>query len=286
MILATQTDVTGRNFGDVEAVKLIAQAGFDAVDFSMFTQHNAEFLFGDNYLEYIYEVKRAAQESGVYFNQAHAPFPSYRVGDEEYNKIIFPRLVRSIEIAGILGVKNIIVHPVFVQENKKEFNMNLYNSLMPYAKKAGVKIALENMWGRDKKRNYIVHTVCSGPDELCDYYDSLNPDYFTVCLDIGHCGLVGEDEAEFIEKLGADRLTCLHVHDNDYKRDAHIPAFIGELEWNKICSALSKIGYKGDLTLEADAFMYNMPPELISSALKFMHDSGRYLIKLIEEKKD
>lgn len=284
MILSTQTHVAAERFGDAEAVRVIAAAGFDAIDFSMFEDYNAQYLFSDGYKEYIAQVKAAADECGVYFNQAHAPFPSYRVGDDEYNEMIFPRLIRAIEIAGLLGVKNIIIHPVFVPENKKEFNMNMYNSLLPYAKQAGVKIALENMWGRDKKRGYIVHNVCSGPDELADYHDSLPREHFTVCLDIGHCGLVGEDEAEFIERLGAERLTCLHVHDTNYKSDDHTVPFIRSLDWEKICAALAKIGYKGDLTFEADAFMYNIPSALIPSALKFMHDTGRYLISLIERK--
>ena len=119
MILSTQTHVAAERFGDVGAVRVIAQAGFDAIDFSMFEDYNAQYLFSDGYKEYIAQVKAAADECGVYFNQAHAPFPSYRVGDEEYNKMIFPRLIRAIEIAGLLGVKNIIVHPVFVAEKKK-----------------------------------------------------------------------------------------------------------------------------------------------------------------------
>ena len=36
MLLVTQTDMLGRYFGDIKAVEMIADAGFDAIDYSMF----------------------------------------------------------------------------------------------------------------------------------------------------------------------------------------------------------------------------------------------------------
>ncbi|MBQ7638513.1 MAG: sugar phosphate isomerase/epimerase, partial [Clostridia bacterium] len=215
-----------------------------------------------------------------------APFPSYRVGDEEYNKKIFPMLTRSIEAAGIVGAKNIVVHPVFFPENKKERNLELYNSLLPYAKQAGVRIAVENMWGRDHRSDVIVPNVCSVASELADYVDSLDPDWFTVCLDIGHIGLVHEQEAPFIRELGGKRLTCVHVHDNDYVHDLHITPFWGKLPWGEIAKAFADIDYRGDITLEADdALLRNMPLELYPACLKFMEQAGRHLIRMIEEAK-
>ena len=94
-----------------------------------------------------------------------------------------------------------------------------------------IKIALENMWGRDPRTNVIVPNVCSVAAELADYADALDPDWFTVCLDIGHIGLVREYEAPFIKYLGADRLTCVHIHDNDYISDLHTCPFTGKLPW-------------------------------------------------------
>ena len=145
-----------------------------------------------------------------------------------------------------------------------------------------MKIALENMWGRDSRRGCIIPNVCSVPEELADYCDSLDSEWFTVCLDIGHISLVGEDEERFIKTLGAKRLTCLHVHDNNFCEDSHMPPFTMKLDWKKISSALRSIGYRGDLTLESDGLFYNMPPALIPAGLAFQHSAGRQLISLIE----
>ncbi len=283
MIISTQTCGTAKNVGLAESVRLIAEAGFDAIDVSMFDDEQNAWMFKDGFEKTIDEVKKTAEKLGVFFNQAHAPFPTMKAGDDAYNTMIRPKVIRSIEIAGMLGVKNIIIHPVVFPENLKENNLKMYNELLPYAKKAGVKIALENMWGRDKRRGVIVPNVCSVAEELADYYDSLDPDWFTVCLDIGHIGLVGEYEYEFIKALGGKRLTCLHVHDNDYVHDSHTAPFMMNLPWDDIAKGLAEINYSGDMTLEADNFLAHLPLELYPAGLKFMYESAACLVGKIEK---
>lgn len=283
MDISTQTCITAKRFGLAEAVRMIAMAGFDAVDVSMFDDEQNAWMFADGFEEKIEDAKKTAEELGVYFNQAHAPFPTMKWDDEKYNEMIRPKVIRSIEIAGMLGVKNIVVHPVVFPENQKENNLKMYNELLPYAKKANVKIALENMWGRDKRRGGIIPNVCSVADELVDYCDSLDPEWFTVCLDIGHIGLVGEYEDAFIRSLGGYRLTCLHVHDNDYVHDSHTAPFMMKLPWDDICKALADISYSGELTLEADEFLAHLPDELFASGLEFMFASAQCLANKIEK---
>lgn len=280
MYISTQTHYTARRFGIVKAVEMLAGAGFEAIDLSMFEEESTEEIYGDGYKELAAKLVETAQRRGVVFNQAHAPFPTVRWQDREYSERIWPKVIRSIEMAGLVGAKSIIVHPACFPENLKENNMKMYRDLEPYAAEAGVKIALENMWGRDGKRGYIVPNVCSVPAELADYFDSLNPEHFTVCLDIGHCGLVGEDEADFIRYLGADRLGCLHIHDNNYREDSHVVPFSMNLDWKSIAGALGEIGYRGDFTLEADNTLSNVPDGFLPTTLRYMHDAAEYLAKM------
>ena len=286
MILSTQTDAAAQMFPHETAVQMIAEAGFDALDFSMFDNEPNRWIYEDGFENRLKAILAVAKQCGVFFNQAHAPFPSCVVGNEEYNRRIRPMLLRSIEAAGLLGVKNIVIHPVVFPERKKERNLEMYNELLPTAKRAGVKIALENMWGHDRRSETIVPNVCSVAEELADYADSLDPDWFTVCLDIGHVGLVHEYEAPFIRTLGAKRLTCVHIHDNDYIHDSHTCPFTGKLPWNEIAAAFAEIGYTGDITLEADNFLLkNLPLTLYPAGLRFMAAAGRELIRMIEEAK-
>lgn len=281
MLLSTQTEVTSARFGHETAVEMICDAGFEAIDLSLFDMlRDGSYFSGDDYLIKAELLKKIANSHGRKFNQAHAPFPCYRVNDEEYNEKIAPALIKAIEIAGVIEADQIIIHPVYVEENKKQFNMDLYNGLLDTAKKAGVKIALENMFSWKPEKGFIAN-VCSLPEEFADYVSSLDPNYFTACLDIGHCGLIGEDEANMIRVLGHDRLTALHIHDNDHKGDNHTIPFTRSIDFKAVAKALKDIDYVGDLTLEADNFIINMPDSLILDGLKFMRKADAALREMI-----
>lgn len=284
MVLSTLTYGVGSRFGDKKAIELIKQAGFDAVDYSMFYDENGGFIVDrQDYKKYAEELRDYAHSLGIVFNQAHAPFPSYRHGDDEYNEKTFERITRAIEVAGILGIGIIVVHPIYLEHGKKEFNTEFYNKLLPYCKENNVKVALENMWGYDKRRKCMIPNVCSEPHEFADFVDSLDREWFVACLDLGHVGLVGEDIVKMIKILGHDRLRALHVHDNNFKGDLHILPYTGEMEWDKIIEALKDINYDGDFTFEADTFVSRFPLELLPSAYSLMHDTGRYLISRLEK---
>lgn len=278
MLLSTQTENLAGRFGIVKAVEMLASAGFDAVDLSLFDNSENEFWFTGDWEPVLKQALKTARENGVSFNQSHAPFATMRDGDDEYNAYMMPRVKRAVEIAGTAGVKNIVVHPVCFKENQTEKNLAMYDELLPYAKNAGVKIAVENMWGRDDRRGVIRPNVCSTGETLGAFYDLLDKKYFSVCLDIGHIGLVGEYEYETIKTLGHDRLHALHVHDNDYIHDSHTLPFTMKLPWADICRGLKEIDYSGDFTYEADNFISRVPDELIPAALKYMVSVGRYLM--------
>ena len=286
MLLSTQTDYLARKFGHNRAIEIIADAGFDAIDLSLFEMKGEMSPFLEaGYREYAASLRQHAESRGLIFNQAHAPFPSSK-SDDAYNADAFERIVRSIEIAGIVGARCIVVHPMHHlpylanSELLKEMNMEFYQKLAPFAKAAGVKICLENMWQRNPETKEIVVSACSRTKEFADWLDTLNDDCFTACLDLGHAGLYGFDAAEMIKGLG-HRLGALHVHDNDYQSDAHTAPYLGKMHWDTICAALADVGYAGDMTLEADNFYNPFGEELASSAAKFLQDIGRNLIQRI-----
>lgn len=269
---------------------MICEAGFDALDYSMFCmQADDNILNQPVYLEHVIEVKKIVESYGKYFNQAHAPFPSFKVGEDKYNTVILEKIKRSIEIAGTLGAKNIVIHPTYYGKDSKrnlELNAEFYNNLIPLCKEYNIKIACENMFGRDRRRHCIIPNICSVGEEFKAMMDMLDPRYFTACVDIGHAGLVGTTAPEMLRTLGHDNVGCLHVHDNDYLEDRHCPPHFFDLDWEEITQALAEIDYKGDLTFESDDFLVNFPEEVFPAAYKLLHDIGRSLIKKIESKKE
>ncbi len=295
MILSTTTDNFFHLFGYEDGIAKLAEIGFDALDMNLITCiYDSEFS-EDSFEKTCEMLLNTAKRNGIYFNQAHAPFPSYRfLADkekmDEYNAKVYPHLIRSIKAAAILGAEQIVVHPIDVPDKRiqKEFNLDFYNRLLPVCKEYGIKVALENMWGHSQvDPTKIIPNVCSTGLELGEYFDALDPKYFTVCLDVGHCGLVGESADNAIRALGP-RLHALHIHDTDHVRDLHTLPFQGKMDWNAVCSALAEVNYDGDFTYEVGGSYlthYKNDKPLMESAFRLMEVTGRKLISMIEEAK-
>jgi sugar phosphate isomerase/epimerase len=244
MLLSTQTQALSAAFGDIKAVQILADNGFDAADYSMFGMENNSHYLNDSSSDvHIKELRHVADECGIIFNQSHAPFPSYISGKDDYNGHIAVAIRRSIEISAALGAKIIIIHPVTFSDpdRQREFNLNFYSDLRSTLRTCGVKAALENMFSWDNTAKRISHAACSTPEQFCEYLDTLGYDDFTACLDLGHCGLVGLAAADMIKALGHDRLGALHVHDNNFVNDLHTLPFLYKLDWEAICTAIRDI---------------------------------------------
>ncbi len=64
-----------RRFGHEEAIRKIAEAGFDAVDFSFYRVRGEDgFLNRPDYLDYARHLRAVAEENGICIAQSHAPF--------------------------------------------------------------------------------------------------------------------------------------------------------------------------------------------------------------------
>ena len=235
------------------------------------------------------KLRRTAEESGIVCNQTHAPFPSYLSDKEEYNRRIFPLLVRAIEVTGRLGGEVVIIHPAIYSGHGtgndslcRETNMTLYRSLLPHAKRCKVKIALENMFNWYQGDATASPATCSTAEEFVRYLDALDPDYFVACLDIGHSSMKNtgsHSAAEMIRALGGKRLKSLHVHDNDRISDLHTLPFTQKIDWDEVMTALKEIHYDGDFTFEADSFLEQFPDELAVHASRLMLEVGRYFVR-------
>ena len=293
MLLSTQTDLLGVAFGYEKTVEMIADGGFDAIDFSFFPMDDPECpLYNDDAEDYMRSLRALAESKGVVFNQAHAPFGFPGSDEADFENKVIPKVARAMKLASILGVKIIIVHPLHhivpYKGNEKmlfDLNVKFYKALIPYCEEYGIKVATENMWQRDRNRGCIIHDTCSRAEEFNAYLDAIDSPYIVGCLDLGHCGLVGEDAAEMIRAMGSKHIKALHVHDNDYLADLHVPPFYGKMDWNAITKALADINYEGDFTFECDNVYKNMPNDFKLEATKYQEKIGRKLIKMIEDAK-
>lgn len=289
MLLGTSTLGYQKGGRFKEAIKMLADAGFDAYDMSFRVMAQVETCIfnGDNYLEFAKELRSLADSEGIICNQTHAPFPSSYI-DEEKNRRAFGLIVRAMEISSVLGAKYIVVHPQehlpFVSNREELFRQNVefYKSLIPYCEKYGLKVAVENIWQRepyDEKNNIIGRGVTSTKEDFRRILDALPEEYFVACLDIGHVVLVHENITEMVKALGHDRLKLIHAHDNWIADDDHSVPLLGRIPYDEVIEALKSIDYEGDFTFEAIAFESRFPFEVKPAVARFLHDIGRHLIE-------
>ena len=267
-----------------EIVKLVKESGFTAYDASMFTNGVLDgILYAENWEEKAQVFRAYADSLGILCNQAHAPYPAVKKDDEAYNEWIFPRLVRALDVAAIFGAKVCVVHPC--NDFTLEENVAFYKRLEPYARKAGVKIGVENMWNWETGSPTATEAACSHHEDFKTHLELLPADVFVACLDLGHAEMAGLNTSavQMIETL-SDRLEALHIHDVDGLHDNHQIPFSQSMDFEKILQTLKKVGYKGDVTLESSYFLMKVPKQLIEAACRYAAAVAGYFQFCLENK--
>ena len=283
MKISTEIHSASKLVGEEKAVELIAKAGFDAWDFSMFEMcrfdkaiqdfvDNGHPLTGPNYLAFARRLKQIGLDNGITCNQSHAPYPTYRPRIRSFMK-------RAIECTAEAGGQICVIHP----DNFKsaEENAEMFLELLPFAKECGVKIATENMWKWDEEKGHSVFAACATSESFRAHLDAVNDDFLIACLDIGHANLYNNAAAGMIRQLG-NEITCLHVHDNDLQADRHILPYMGKTDIDGTFRALHDIGYQGDVTFESEFSIQDLPLPLVPDMLRYFEKVGRHLIRIAQ----
>ncbi len=292
-MILSQTTSCASKFGEITAIELIAEAGFDAIDYCMSAlQDDGNVLVSEEYEKYVNTLCETAKRNNIIFNQGHALGYVHRETPEVALEVLTKRNIRAIEIASLMGIKTLVVHPIesgnYIGNEQQVFEKNIkyFRTLIPYAEEKGVKIACENMWCGNKKKGVRTGSICSNPFEHAHYVDEISNDMFVACLDVGHSALAGREAQDCIRVLGNKRLQALHIHDNDYLDDMHTLPGLSEMNWDEITKALADIGYEGDFTLETDHFFDSLCTiEETRIGLKLAELIGRKMINKIQKYK-
>lgn len=198
---------------------------------------------------YLTKVADAADDAEVEICQLHSVWPMDDTTEEGRQDAIC-LYARTIEAAHHLRCKYVVIHPTLPfgwelpgdEDVIRQCNFELCTALMPYARKYGVTVCVENLPFRHTKASSKVA-------EIKRLVRAVNDPHLKVCLDTGHANIHTQDIGEDVRLLGED-LAALHVHDNNGGGDMHYMPYHGTLEWEKLFTALKEIGYKGCFTLE------------------------------------
>lgn len=293
MIISTDNSVMRYAFGDKESIRMCKEAGFDGIDYSLFKMKpdNDILNLPDGERQACaYELRNYAEKIGISFPQAHADFElKYGEGKDH---IHYHNLLRSLEFASWMGIKQIVVHTVKngIPEDEDfdvlAYNRPFFSELIPIAEKLDLKIGMENLFRKKPNGNFNYVGVLGTAEEMNAYRDSFDTDVFVTCVDIGHSAIVGVDPAEFIRGMSKDKLTMLHVQDTDFKSDKHWLPYMGKHDWDSITSALAEIGFDSNFNLEVLHFYDRFKDhDLMQSSLCHAAKVARFLADEVEAKK-
>ena len=257
MKLATTTDdFKGYSKNHCDMVKYANAAGFKYLDLGLYnTDIPGSPFMADNWREYVRDIKECAERVGAKFVQAHSPGSrgNVLIKNEHYDLFV-ESTARSIEICGMLGIKNTVIHTGFLEGVGKdeyfEKNAAFIKQFIPLLEKHGVTICVENSTKVNMGTKYFFLEGC----EMKEFIEYCGHPLIGACWDTGHANLEGHQYKDITE-LGA-HLKALHIHDTT-NYDSHSLPFTGTMNLAEVIHALMDSGYDGYFTFEACCAMTN-----------------------------
>ncbi len=284
-----------------ESLAFIRSCGFDAIDYHF----EGLYSYGQitsgmknpvydlptpELLEYYSPLKKAMETHGVAISQAHGISPFYVPDNDDINEYLYAVVAKIFEVCRFLECPFIVQHPP--RNLTRSQIIEVSKPLIPAAIETGVKICFENMFADDGSGNLLPYF---NADEACHIIDTLNDiagaKVFGFCYDIGHANITGRNLHDDVCTY-ADRLMCLHIHENDGLHDQHMIPYTqrrpgtntGYTDWEGLIDGLIKIGYNGPINCEVHPALNIAPPELLKDVLKLTAAVCRYFRDRIDRK--
>ncbi len=195
------------------------------------------------------------------YTSVHAPYfaasPTYPqdvlVDTANMDDAAFRLMGESIELAGRLGSRAVVLHPGRINGDREGAFSSMVRNLRSLARTAeehGVMLGLENKEGTDKDN------LCTEAAELIRAVEEVDSDNMGITFDIGHANLTcGGNMMKLRDFAGAiaPYVVHVHVHDNrgiwleHYDGDEHLAPGDGIIDY----SVLNELaGYRGIYNME------------------------------------
>ena len=257
-------------FGDKKALEIASEIGVDAVDFDTqlgrFDYRKKDSIYSksdEEIFNYFNDLRLYAEKLGIYICQTHSRCEGFKNIPEE-DEALTENIRRDLLACSALGAKLCVVHAVttiFLGPNAdpqlmRDLNFRMFNTILPFAKQYGVKIATETFGDAVK---FDCCDFFGNIDEFIKSYNRIcavgdNKDWLTVCVDTGHSNKASRfngnpEPGDVIRMLGGN-IELLHLNDNDKLTDQHKIPLTGTIDWDDVFNALDEVGYNGVYNME------------------------------------
>ena len=241
----------------IESLRTISEAGFDAIEFS-----HIEHLCKEDLLA----IHQAARDLGLIPWSAHSWQPiAADVGETEAALEEFDDFLGKSEL---LGVQVVVVHCAGpkdglddeqVHKDRLEANLHCLKPMADRVAKTGASVAIENS-GSWADWQFTIQMV-----------KGLGHPNVGLNIDTGHATLGDMDPVKAIRAAGSLLITT-HLQDNFRKVDDHLPPGLGTIDWPAVVAALKEVEYQGVYMVEISDCPPNREPDAAADT-RTAHDN-------------
>lgn len=260
-------------YGYEKGIDKLIRHGYGCIDYSSHkypnlvdTNHELFSLSETEFEKSLRRERELYRSAGIEISQTHGPwrYPP-QDGTKEDRDERFLKMAKAVRGTAYLGCETIVVHPLMPfgshsdaePETQWQINLEFMSRLAEIGEEYGVTVCFENMPFRELPLSPI--------KEILRMVKAVNSKYFSVCLDTGHCAVLGDSPSSAVRLLGKEYLKVMHVHDNNGQRDYHWLPGTGVIDWDDFSSALYEIGFDGTLSLETGAIRFKEGDEDLES---------------------
>jgi len=234
-----KTGVTQIILGDYslqQVLDLCVEAEYDAVELVFSEGEDPDVDMSDDEIR---GVRKQFDDAGIEIGSSIAwyadrgSFLSTSAEDREQGKKC---LSRSLEIANVLGVDAVLLHPGQLTadatyQSAWDNMLGELKEIAPMAEEKNVMIGIENVWNK----------FLLSPKEMADFVDAVGSPRVGTYLDTANMMFYGFPE-HWIRGLGS-RISRVHFKDFVRKEKSFVPLMDGDTDWATVVKDLRDIGY-------------------------------------------
>ncbi|WP_158845251.1 sugar phosphate isomerase/epimerase family protein [Saccharothrix deserti] len=218
------------------AFEAAAELGYDGVEV---------MVWADPVSQDVRALDRLAKRSGVPVLAVHAP--CLLISQRVWSPDPAERLRRSVQAAGDLGARTVVLHPPFLWQRK--YADGFADLVASLEDTSGVAIAVENMFPvkRPLGRGRSVQVTAFRPS-----IDPTDVGHRNYTLDLSHASAAHVDVMELAKRMG-DGLTHVHLADGSgLPKDEHLVPGRGTQPCAELLTHLTRTGFTGQVVLEVN----------------------------------